>query len=411
MAPRAYPTLSLEFFSTVQMHEEGKYLTARLKSKEYKITNKLLNDIFQIDIKDPRGSSAGFKADPHWPLLSPCATFKATGASSSFVSDVVLGVVHKYICHTIFGKKESNIVSKQQVFILWSLSQGKSVYMLQYLKRALFDIRNNVRRGANLGHIVAEIVAHFNVQTDEPCMPSEWIGASELYHTEFIMCGHIVPVYERTCYINYIKALETAAAVAAAAAAGPSHTTAGTSGAPSQTPIQSAAGEGTTANDEPHQESSQLSPLMPGQTDAYSDEAPVWFSEYEARNDARLTAFTEQNDARWTSYVESNDVHWTEQTRRWNEFMRDNAAHWTAHDSRWDTWAERQYQQSRSSSCCAKSRVVGVAVGSSARGQGSGGEGLLIHGESRRRRLCASSREEDENDEDREIRFLSRSRR
>ncbi|GER49911.1 vacuolar sorting protein 9 domain [Striga asiatica] len=298
MAQRAYPTLSLEFFFTVQMHEE-------------------------IDIKDPRGSPAGFKADPHWPLLSPCATFKATGASSSFISDVVLGVVHKYICHTIFGKKESNKVSKQQVFILWSLSQGKSVCMLQYLKRALFDIQNDVRRGANLGHIVAEIAAHFNVQNDEPCMPSEWIGASELYHTEFIMCGHIVPVYERTCYINYIKALETAATVAAAAAAGPSHTTAGTSGAPSQTPIQSAADEGTTANDEPHQESSQLSPPMPRHTDAYSDAAPVWFSEY----DARLTAFTEQNDARWTSYVESNDVHWTEQTRRWNEFVRDNAAH------------------------------------------------------------------------------------
>ncbi|GER50744.1 acetyl-CoA acyltransferase [Striga asiatica] len=243
MAPRAYPTLSLEFFSTVQMHEEGKYLTARLKGKEYKITDKVLSDIFKMDIKDPRGSQAGFKAGPHWPLLTPGVTFMATGASPSFILDVALDVVHKYICHTIFGKKESNKVSEKH-----------SVCMLQYLKRSLFDIRNDVRRGANLGHIVSEIAAHFNVQTDEPCMPSEWVGRLELHHAEFIKSDRIVPVHRRTCYINYKKALDAAAAAAASAATGPSHTIAGTLSAPSQTPLHTTADEGPVADDEPHQE-------------------------------------------------------------------------------------------------------------------------------------------------------------
>ncbi|GER46279.1 translation initiation factor IF-2 [Striga asiatica] len=341
MASRAYPSLSIEFFST-----------ARLKGKEYKITDKLLSDIFKIEIKDPCGSPAGFKAGPHWPLLTPGIPFKATGASPSFLSDVALGVIHKYISHTIFGKKESNKVSEQHVFILWSISQGQSVCMLQYLKRTLFNIRTDEPRGANLGHVVGEIAAHFNVQIDEPCMPSEWIGRLELYHAEFIIQDRVIPVHQRPCYIAYKKALETAAA----AAAGPSHTTAGTMSAPSQEPFHITSDEGPAADDEPRQESFQILPPVPSHYDSYSDGAPVWFSEYEAWNDSRWTAFTEQNGARWTSFietndarctsfVETNDARWTEQNRQWNNFVQDNTEHWNAHDSRWDTWAEQQYQR------------------------------------------------------------------
>ncbi|GER49531.1 glutaryl-CoA dehydrogenase [Striga asiatica] len=110
---RAYQTLSLVFFSTIAMHEEGKYLTSRLKGKEYKITDKVLCDIYKLKTKDPRANPMGFKVDSHWPLLSPCETYKKTGASSDLISDVALGVVHKYLYQMIFGKRESNKVSEQ----------------------------------------------------------------------------------------------------------------------------------------------------------------------------------------------------------------------------------------------------------------------------------------------------------
>ncbi|GER41998.1 high mobility group protein B1 [Striga asiatica] len=98
------------------------------------------------------------------------------------------------------------------------------------------------------------------------------------------------------------------------------------------------------ANRHPTHETIQPPPLIDAHTGASSQSAaPVWFSEYEARNEARWKTFTQQNDARWMSFVESNNARWTEQTKKWNEFVQSNEEHWTAHDNRWDTWADQQY--------------------------------------------------------------------
>ncbi|GER48128.1 magnesium-protoporphyrin IX monomethyl ester oxidative cyclase [Striga asiatica] len=73
----AYRYLTLEFFSTVAKHENGKYLMARLKGTEYKSTDKVLRDIYNFDPSiESRHSPMGFKVDPHWAVISPCETYK-----------------------------------------------------------------------------------------------------------------------------------------------------------------------------------------------------------------------------------------------------------------------------------------------------------------------------------------------
>ncbi|GER55465.1 pentatricopeptide (PPR) repeat-containing protein [Striga asiatica] len=94
--------------------------------------------------------------------------FSTSGLSSGLISDLAHVVIHKYISQMIFDKKESNKVSEQQVFILWSISHDKPVTMLQYLKDTLFDIRNDTRRGPNLGHVVSKLAEYFGVDIDEP---------------------------------------------------------------------------------------------------------------------------------------------------------------------------------------------------------------------------------------------------
>ncbi|GER37369.1 type III effector HopAC1 [Striga asiatica] len=78
-----FPKLTLEFFSTVAMHDNGKYLTALLKGKECKVTDAILNGLFEFGTEEAaRHSPMGWKADPYWPLISPCTSFKKAGDSS-----------------------------------------------------------------------------------------------------------------------------------------------------------------------------------------------------------------------------------------------------------------------------------------------------------------------------------------
>ncbi|GER48129.1 inosine-5'-monophosphate dehydrogenase [Striga asiatica] len=220
--------------------------------------------------------------------------------------------------------------------------------MMQYLKDTLFDIRNDTRRGPNLGHVVSKIAEYFGVETDEPPIRSKPISQKDLWHAGYLINPHTPkPVTKRASYKAYCEEM----------------------GIPfpddeSQPEAGTPAGENTHDEDEdeldadnhPTHETFQPPPLIDAHTGAsYQSAAPVWFSEYEVRNeahwttftqqnDARWTSFMESNDARWTSFVESNDARWTKQTRRWNEFVQGNEAHWTSHDSRWDTWADQQYQ-------------------------------------------------------------------
>ncbi|GER49508.1 protein kinase superfamily protein [Striga asiatica] len=199
VSPFAFKTLALEFFTTAVKHDNGKYLTARLKGKEYKITDKA--------------------------LLTPCEKYKRTGASSGLLTDVGHAVIHKYISHMVFGKRESNKVSEQQVFILWSVSRDKPVSMLQYLKNALFDIRNDTRRGPNLGHVVADFAEFFGVEIDEPKVGAQYITERELSTAGFIDDRYTIrSVQKRRSYEIYMASIGQGVA--------PSTAVAGTSAGP-----------------------------------------------------------------------------------------------------------------------------------------------------------------------------------
>ncbi|GER28810.1 calcium-binding protein 39-like [Striga asiatica] len=314
----AYRYLTLEFFSTVAKHENRKYLTARLKGTEYKITDKVLRDIYNFDpsIKS-RHSPMGFKVDPRWAVISPCETYKKSGSSSGLISDLAHVVIHKYISQMIFDKKESNKVSKQQVFILWSVSHDKPVTMLQYLKDTLFDIHNETRRGLNFGHVVSKLAQYFGVETDEPPIRAKPISQKDLWHAGYLINPHTPkPVTKRASYKAYCEK------IGISFPKDESQPEAGMSGGPASENPNDEDEDELDADRHPTHETFQPPPLIKAHTGAsYQSAALVWFSEYEAWNEARWTTFTQQNDARWTSFVESNDARWTEQTRRWNEFV------------------------------------------------------------------------------------------
>ncbi|GER29319.1 high mobility group protein B1 [Striga asiatica] len=235
----------------------------------------------------------------------------------------------------IFGKKESNKMSEQQVFILWSISHDKSVTMLQYLKDTLFDIRNDRRRGPNLGHVVSKLAEYFGVDIDEPPIRAKPFSQKDLWHAGYLINPHTPkPVTKLSSYKAYCEEM------------GIPFPDDDTSAGPAGKNSQDDDGYDSDTDRHPAHETIQPPPSIDVHRGASSQPgAPIWFSEYKARNQVRWKTFTEQNNARWTSFVESNNARWTEQTKRWDEFMQSNAAHWTVHDARWDTWADQQYQQ------------------------------------------------------------------
>ncbi|GER25590.1 acyl-CoA N-acyltransferases super family protein [Striga asiatica] len=246
----------------------------------------------------------GFKVDPHWTIISPCEKYKKSRSSSGLISDLAHVVIHKYISQMIFGKKESNKVSEQQVFILWSISHEKPVTMLQYLKDSLFNVRNDSRRGPTLGHVVFKLAEYFGVEIDEPKIRAKLIAQKDLWHAGFLINNTTLnPVIKRASYKAYCQKMglpnpNDSSQPAACTSVGPTDET-----------LHDVGGDDSDADRHPAHETIQPPPSMDAHTGASSQSAtPVWFSEYEARNEARWTAFTEQNDARWTSSRDENNT-------------------------------------------------------------------------------------------------------
>ncbi|GER47369.1 7-dimethyl-8-ribityllumazine synthase [Striga asiatica] len=254
MPTYAYRNLSLGFFSTVALHDNGKYLTARMNGNEYKITDKVLCDIYEFDPNIPTcHSPQGFQFDPHWALISPCKKYNKLGALSGLITDLAHVVILRYISHMIFGKKESN----------------------KYLKESLYDIHNDTRCGPTLGHVVTKLANHFGVHVDEPKYLAKWFSERDLHHGDFLRDStHPRPVYKQKAYEAYCKANGLP---------WPHPSEAGTLAGPDPADSHDNHRDDDEANLHPADDTIQ--PLL--SRDEYAggsshSGAPAWFTEYEA---------------------------------------------------------------------------------------------------------------------------------
>ncbi|GER34171.1 acetyl-coenzyme A carboxylase carboxyltransferase subunit beta [Striga asiatica] len=170
--------------------------------------------------------------------------------------------------------------------------------MLQYLKESLYDIHNDSRRGPTLGHVVTQLANHFGVEVDEPKILAGWFSQKELWNADFLIDDtHARPVRKRKAYETYCKKMGLPLPP-------PDESE------PAPTTSHAEDGENAEADEQPAQNTIQPLPLVDEHTggptpsmDEHTGEpaqsaAPLWFSEYEAWNDARWTAFTKQTDAR-----------------------------------------------------------------------------------------------------------------
>ncbi|CAA0807026.1 Unknown protein, partial [Striga hermonthica] len=191
---------------------------------------------------------------------------------------------------------------EQQVFILWSISQGKPVSMLQYLKESLFDVRNDSKRGPNLGHVVAQLAEYFRVQIDEPKMRAKYISKKDLSRDFLIDDTTPLPVHRRDGYKAYCREMGLPIPDAQ------SQPAAGTSTGHTRAASHHRASDDSESDAHPEHDTYQPPPLMDRHPSTLPQQAPVWFPTFEARYDENQTRNDEQNWARWTAYTEQNEA-------------------------------------------------------------------------------------------------------
>ncbi|GER46850.1 alpha-fetoprotein [Striga asiatica] len=308
----AFRTLTLECFSTIEMHDNGNYLTCRLDGKEVKITDKVLCDIYGLKTTGARKKPGDFQTDRHWASFSPCKTFHKIGPSAGLIKELPIAVVHKFLPYHIFEKKEANKVSEQEVFVLWAMCEKKPICLLNFLKRR-HTPKNTVEEGIGpmgIGYIKLKsggfLDRHFKFQ----------------------------PYTERKCYKAYVKEMKRAAAEATLSTQD--------TGGPSQQAADEIADpiEHTPGDEE---EPAQLQSHH-GIPDALFEQAPKWFVEHQKRQDEYQTrqeeylrtihAEVSSHNARLEAYIAKNDKRWDQ----WEE------THET-HEARWDHWEQKQYAQ------------------------------------------------------------------
>ncbi|GER27418.1 chromatin assembly factor 1 subunit B [Striga asiatica] len=91
----AFRTLTLECFSTIEMHDNGNYLTCRLDEKEVKITDKVLCDIYGLKTTGARKKPEDFQTYRHCASFSPCKSFNKAEPSAGLIKE--LPIAEKYL--------------------------------------------------------------------------------------------------------------------------------------------------------------------------------------------------------------------------------------------------------------------------------------------------------------------------
>ena len=109
-----YRDLTLEFYTTLKLLDQGrKKFEYRLNGKSISIAYDTMFAVFRF----PKGgiceAPIRYKSRDFWrELTSPEEVWDVRGSPNGLIRDHSYMIMHKFICHSIFGKMESNEVSR-----------------------------------------------------------------------------------------------------------------------------------------------------------------------------------------------------------------------------------------------------------------------------------------------------------
>ena len=165
-----YKELTLEFYTTLQFESKSpKILKFRLNGQEYSIDYQTMTDIFDLPRKGVYEDHDDFNLDSFWHKLTREDEFSARNAPNGLIIDLSYLLLHKFMCHAVFGKKESNKCSRKELFIMWCLHSKTKVSTTYHIFQTLMKIATHRNTTIGMGHIVTGLALHFgiNISFDE----------------------------------------------------------------------------------------------------------------------------------------------------------------------------------------------------------------------------------------------------
>lgn len=162
---RTYRELVLEFYTTLHICDKGTTkLTCRLLGREFSIDYDVMSQAFGFPKGGLQSPPPQFRPDDMWNFLSGEDRFLgSTKTPNGLILDHSYLILHKFMCHAIFGKLEGNKVSRQELFLLWCLRANKKVSTTTFIFQNLVYVLKHPKTTLSMGHIVTGLAVHFGV--------------------------------------------------------------------------------------------------------------------------------------------------------------------------------------------------------------------------------------------------------
>ena len=135
MTHPVYRELKLEFYITLKFLDQGpKKFNCRLNGKPISIDYDTMLAVFGflkggICEARIRYKSRDFLRE----LTSPEEVLDVRGSLNGLIKDHSYVIMHKFICHSIFGKIESNKVSKKELLMLWYMHTSIKIFTIYFI--------------------------------------------------------------------------------------------------------------------------------------------------------------------------------------------------------------------------------------------------------------------------------------
>ena len=200
--------LSIEFYTTLKIVDENLGLfSCRLFGKEYKFHYELISEIFCFSHGGICQPPPEFNMHKFWSEI--------TGGDKLCDDQVMISgliqshaclLMHKFMAHTIFGKKDSTKVSHDELFLMWCMHTNTKVNSAYFVFRSMWRVVQARKALISMGHIVTGLAMFFLPQEIEKyeleLLEREMLDEDYLTRAEIINeWGELEDAKSRRCYV------------------------------------------------------------------------------------------------------------------------------------------------------------------------------------------------------------------
>ncbi|XP_050229666.2 uncharacterized protein LOC126678803 [Mercurialis annua] len=207
---QVYKELTREFYTTLNYASKNeKAISFRIKGVDYSIGYDFMNQKLKLPKGGIRGCPSNFDVNRVWKQLTGEDSVDLQQAPNGLIIEPSYLIFHKFLCHSICGKKESNRVTKDDLLVLDYLVRrsAKSVDFIHLIFKSMMTMATSSKVALGNGHLVTCIaLLHSAIDEDDlhkmECLGDAYLNETMLRKADILdMDGELMNVKDRNCYL------------------------------------------------------------------------------------------------------------------------------------------------------------------------------------------------------------------